>query len=265
MTASRRTQLGITLLETLLVIAIGATFFITGMRMYLSFKQDTDVLQLRANVDMLMAGMSQYYQTVCGGSFNSAYTTYTPGILNPDNSQYYGWTPVSFSTLISGNFIPATMPPNSLVDTTAPNGGYITEFMLYDTAHRTVNVSPSGTGITGDIPNWHIIVAVKLKSSLSASVYKNVANADCASDSFTFFGSPMVFACGSNISGQYLVWDRKPSTVSVKATSPLSIMSPTLQQFQQMYTTYPMTYLLGTTPQGGTPVSGKRQNYLCGD
>lgn len=257
-------QKGMTILETLLVFAIAATFVITGMRMYMTFKNDNDVMQLRGIVDTLFVGMASYYQEICFGRYDNS-LNFTPGILNPQYSPSALW-PVSPSTLISKQYLPNNnIPPNSLVDTTDPSGGYVLRYNRDAVPpSRYADLSSGGSTPVGNIIVWRIQVAVKLKPGLDANAYLKLSGADCLSSSYSISGVSYVYPCSSNKTGSYLVWERLPSYASPQGSSILRILNPSLKQFQQMYTTYPMTYLLYSKPSTGTTPTGAAQNYLCG-
>lgn len=232
---------GATLLEMLLVTAIGVSLLVVGMRQYQTFKLDVDIQQLQSNVNVLFQAMARYYTAQCyGGALDP---NYSPTPSNP--------FPISISALTTAGYLMENLPVSPLAST------YVLQFNQ-STTTRMQNLSPSGSMGMGTIVIWRAQVAVQLNNTANTAAYKNYLGADCVSSPLGSIVTP----CASALGGTYLVWERLPSFASPNSQSDLWLSNPMLQQFNQMYTTYPMGYLLNTTPEGQTP-SGQ-QYYLCG-
>jgi hypothetical protein len=254
--ASKRQVTGIGLLESLLALAIGMTIFVLSLRQYYSYRETADMQGVQSNVDTLFLAAAGYYQANCpqGKLLDPTIATGPVKAINITND------------FINAGYLASSFPtPNPLVDSTGPGGGYVVQFNQY-TAPRMKSVCsnpPSCTLSTpaqiGTIVIWKIQVAVLMKNTSAAMLAndQNYLAADCLS---TVSGSPATSAlCSANTPGNYLVFERLPSFVTSNpdAQSELWLSSPSLKQYNQMYTTNPVSDL---TNQSHTP---EYQYYYC--
>lgn len=286
----RKRDEGIGLIEVLLVLAIAAAIIVMGIRQYQSFRQDADVQQLKYNIDTIFQAMNQFYKVNCLGSVNAA-GVLVPGLLNPSHkpvpvSPY----PIIITTdLVNNGFLAANpFPLSPLVDNSSPPfGGYVAQFNQTALASNTkkVCVAAKGpypnnpaTGIAasqnctsavavGTIVTWNAQVAVLMKNSATAQQYLKMLNADCTSTKGLLGKGTTVSPCGSGglislgAKGAYLVFTRQPTFSSTGTTPDEWEANQTASQFTQMYTTYPVVYLLNSA---GQTQSGP-QYYYCGN
>lgn len=264
-------QTGVTLLEILLVLVISAAIIFIGLRQYQAFKLDSDLQTLRFNIDTIFRGLAAYYSANCYGTTSPSSGVLSPGSLNPVSSPALP-LPVDVNTQLFPRFIQA-FPLNPLVDQTGPGSGsfkgYVAQFNRQPDQTRLVCMNPpacSSYNSIGTIANWTMQVAVLIADTDNLQQYKNLLAADCVSTK----SGATVQPCSVGASGNYLVFERLPSYPASNANneSPYWSTNPTLQQFRQMYTTYPINYLLQDNPSGRIPgpgASGKQSQYfLCG-
>lgn len=259
--------IGVTLLEILLVIAIGSSFILFAIRQYQLYQAQQYALQLRYNAETLLEALSYYYQANCAaGSGRTLSQTPLPSVYDDSGKLY---------TDLTKGFLPGNWQPiNPLVDNAATNKGYFVQFNNRSAGNRNINVcysywSTSGTaGTQGCSPAqaisnapiilWQEQLAIKMKNPAQTLGYLGLSGADCAVDSLTS-GAP-VDCSNTSTTGQpnYLVWQRLPSFASPTLTGDQWINQPIQKSFIQQYTHDPMyeLYLQGT---GSTTF-----NYLCG-
>jgi len=250
-------EFGMTLIEVLLVLAIAMSILVMSLRQYYSYRLDADMMQLSFNVNTLFEAAAAYYQANCG-----------PGKQLDPNVTTATRKPLNITTdLINAGYLASNFPiPNPLVDGTAPGSGYVVQFNEYTMPRMQPVCSdpPDCTTSTpiqvGTIIIWKIQVAVATNNMTAVRLANTQAflQADCVS---TVSGSPPMSAlCSTNpTTGTYLVFERLPSFVNsdLRARSPDWLSMPLLKQFNQMYTTNPITDL---TNQSHTP---EYQYYYC--
>lgn len=256
MRASKRQVMGIGLLEALLALAVGLTIFVLSLRQYYSYRVSADMLGVQSNVDTLFLAAAGYYQANCpkGKLLDPSVATGPVKAINITTD------------LINAGYLASSFPiANPLVDSTGPGKGYVVQFNQY-TSPRMQQVCSNPPTCTLTIPQqigtiviWKIQVAVLMKNTSAAQLAndQNYLAADCLSQ---VSGSPATSAlCSANQKGNYLVFERLPSfsTSNPNAQSSLWLSSPRLQQYNQMYTTNPITDL---TNQSHTP---EYQYYYC--
>lgn len=248
----RKRESGLSLLELLLVLAIAGVLIVMGIRQYQILKIDADSRQVQANVDTLFQAAVKFYQAECDqkiGAYNNL------GYLNP-NTGISPDSPTSITMdLLKPYLATTTFPDNSIVAGT----DYTVQFVPH-TSERKVTVD-TGTGSTeektiGTILIWSIQVIVKLRDSSKADLYFRLLRGDCLVPSATTTGS-----CTGPGTGGYVVFERLPSFAANQNETPYWLMNPLVKQFKQMYTTYPVQYLINT---GGETPTGERQYFLCG-
>lgn len=272
-------QEGMTLLELMLVLAISGAILVSGLNLYQSFMVDVNAQQLKYNVDVLFQGLANYYKSNCIQYINQSGTLTKSGTLDPDTGSIKNPFPIDpAADLSSAGYLAAPYPfvQNPLVaapptvDPTnpsppAPNPNYVTQFNLVyipgtvNEPQRVINMSSGTQWSAGNIVLWKAQVAVQLSTAAakSAQAYKGMLGADCVStyDASSNSVTPCETAQGGTAqTGTYLVWERLPSFASPETVSDVWPSMPTVTQFTQMYTTYPISLL----------INGQTQNYLCG-
>ena len=277
-------QLGITLMEALLVLAIAAAIMVLSMRQYQTYRIDADMNQLTYNVKVLAQAAARYYYANCD-----------KGTLDPRNLPA-GTTvyPLNITNdLITPQYLPQMVAQNPLVDSSGPGNGYSVQFNA-TTSNRTVCTQTSGGNCVastpvGTIVQWTIQVSVLLKNPSIINMAQGKLNAECTSSANTnnsvesclqapsFFAicftlRSMPFGLGNAAANSlgcpvgtnpasynnYLVWTMAPSFVSKETQSPLWVTNPVVKQFKQLYTTYNLNDL---TTGNHSP---EYQYYLCG-
>lgn len=278
----KKDQTGITLVEALLVIAIGAMLIFFSIRQYQIYKVDNDVRQLQLNVDQFFQALSQFYSAQCYGTTRSDQTGFatTYGRLHPriTSSNTIAISPVTdlqTPGYITGN----SFPLSPLVDTTGPAAsdpynGYILQFNRVNEVKRicttACNASQPVTGInsannccdstppqTGTMVIWKPQVAVLMKDPATALIYLRLLGGDCLS---SLSGATVTPCSGTGTgSGNYVVWQRQISYGSPDVNQDSMLLNPTVKQFTNMYRVEPITELAGRNH------TSEFQYYVCGE
>lgn len=276
MTLITKKQSGVTLLELMLALVIGVAILYMGFSQYQQFRSDTNVQELQANVNQIFQAMGLYYKANCFGTFNPSTGKVQPGTLNPDFAGPMALPPnkpINIKTdLVQGGYLPTQLatvvPYNPLVDSKGPGTfGYVAQFNKFTEPRYvctgTNSGSPAQQGCAdtdkvnvGTILIWKPQISILLANPKDADTYKGVLNADCTSR----LSDQIVLPCSQNSPGPYLVWERLPSMTDPSNTSSYWQTNHQSAAFTQMYTTYPINYLISKT--GSTPYD--KQYYLCG-
>ncbi|MBX3708393.1 MAG: hypothetical protein KIT56_01905 [Gammaproteobacteria bacterium] len=261
---------GITLVEAMLVLVIGATIIYMGMQQYFSYRRDADVMQVIANVNTLFQSMTGFYKQECYGTEPGG--TLIPGKLNPTNpTPPAAMFPINIVTdLREAGYLTTSIPLSSLVNPTgAGTQGYITQFNRNTTVLNRQTCMEGTDAVkgphdpnctraenVGEVVVWTSQVAVRLNHPAQRQQYLNLLAGDCLSSAV----GNMVTSCsmGGNPAGEYVVWERLPSNASVDAMSSYWPTMPSVSQFKQMYTTYS---ILNLTNESQRP----HQYYYCGN
>lgn len=248
-----RQQQGVTLLEVLLVLLIGISMVIFSLRQYQAWQRDANIRLLVFNVNQTLAAMSNFYYANCSPSrpdpsSASSAATLPAGRLSPTTT-----TPVLIdmaTDLVTPGYMPTVKNNPLVVDTTS----YILQFNKY-TAPRSIATN-SGTTQIGTIVRWMPQVSVLIRDVANVATYQKLLNADCTSS----LNGTTVYPCRANQPGDYIVWEKPPSYFTQKLGSESNSWGslPTVQQFNQMYTTRPITNLTGNSH---TP---EFQYFYCG-
>lgn len=276
--SGKRGESGITLVEALLVIVIGTSILLFAVRQYQIFKLDGDVQQLKYNVDTIFTAMGHYYKVNCYGT-TSATGQATYGNLNPLNTPP-PQTPIQpidiENDLRANRFLTIEYPLSPLVDN-SKGGGYVAQFNQFTSTRRVCRTasdtgpatSPYSSSCDASAPvatviSWRPQVAVLLKNPALGQQMLALLGGDCLS---TLSGGAVARCNGYPGSGEYVVWERSPNYSAAPTATGNELQNQITQQFNQMYTTYPMTYLIGsggTMPTTGTS-SAPAQYIYCGD
>jgi prepilin-type N-terminal cleavage/methylation domain-containing protein len=259
---------GVTLLETLLALAIVSVLLLITIRVGVTFTAEQNVVTLRANVDTLLLAMTNYYRANC--------SIFSPG--GPSAALVSDAKPAVF---ISSANLAIYLPPansinifNPLVATGGIGTAYITQFNLMSATGQTVQMyvncsfndcnpsttpptspaavqgqnvrtimpGPNGTTAVSPPPGgslfWRIQVSVlqSTKAITKKNGYLNNLGADCLSSINSNTTPSTVYPCSSNQPGNYLVWERLPSFASPASSSTFWPMMPMLKSFNLQYT-----------------------------
>lgn len=257
---------GVTLLEILLVLAISSAIILFGIQQYTSYQSNIYQDQLRHNVDSLFQGLANYYRANCIEYLSSS-GRIKQGSLDPvsEKPPTPPWTPPPWTYPIdihddlyevwtSGPTTPGFLSrwpflPNPLLKL----NHYVVQFNLTEPSRSQGMSATSSPPLKLPIYLLKAQVAVELsdKASQNANAYQQLLGADCLSDAstVTFFGisRTIVTPCSESSGGNYLVWERLPSFASPNTTTDLWPAMPLVNQFLQMYNTYPINALTNGT------------------
>jgi type II secretory pathway pseudopilin PulG len=253
MTLSRHAIKGVSLLELLLVLVIASGILYFSIQQYFIYKQDSEVRQLQANVDLLFQGLGSYFRAYC---------------KEEPFSRFYGPQHLRVTMNELQPYLNGKIKPNVLVDNRLPvNQEYILQFNQFQTQdaappplvenlpYRSVMVAPDKSVPVGYITVWQAQVAVKLRDRATAPQYQAWLGADCVSS----LGGTFVTPCAANPrQGAYAVFTRQPSLPSTQANSTYWPSMPVAAQFTQMYEAPSILLLLID------PSLAQQQYYVCG-
>lgn len=269
----RKHQLGVTLLEVLLALAIGAAVILMGIKQYQQYQTQQYIAQLQFNIDELFQGMGLYYQANCT-SLNPSTTNVpidistglqTPGYLRTQ------WQP--FNPLIN-NTSTANYVVQLNVSGTTPTKRYASACWNFTGQQSGLDCSPTPTVTQSPVYIWRTQVAVEFPSSANMEAYQSIFGADCISD----ISGSVVTPCESSppsTTGHYLVWERLPSFATTTSSSGLWPSMQVLHEFNlqynhdQMYELQNPSYVssyytaVNNTPADAPPINAS-QNYMCG-
>jgi prepilin-type N-terminal cleavage/methylation domain-containing protein len=277
---SLRLQRGVTLLEMMLVIVIGAMLLTFGFRQYLMYRDDADARLLMNNVNALMLATAKFYQANCyGQSSPSGGAIVNTGRLHPASNPPLYYSVSIPNRLIADGYLSSNLatvfPLNPIVNETGSNTyGYVVQLNSYRQNRLLCTAGTNAvlgandpqcasTRQTGQSIIWKIQVSVLVRDETKINAYKNILGADCASS----YSGNVVYPCAANRSGPYLVWERMPSSVATDGMQTQSSpgMNQMVNQFTQLYRNYPAQVTAGN-PQGFAPPSNsvRRQYFVCG-
>lgn len=260
--ASPIKQFGVTLFEVMLVILIGTSFLLMGVKLYQQFKAENDIAQVEQNINTLFLGLKGYYEANCIGNLNyTADQNLTTGDLDP---RVAGTLPASIpinitTKLINNGFLPSTplISPSIIA-------GYVLQFNVDTSTTKTVNFCYAGncsSQPTKAVNNVYLLkaqVAVQLSNTSQIAYYKARLNADCISK----LNGSIVTPCPGDPTGSYLVFQRLPSFAAPDTMSSLWWSMPIVKEFKQQYTNDD-GYAVNVDDTSNTNTT-RYQNYLCG-
>lgn len=251
MVSKKRHVAGVTIFETLLVLAVMGAILVFSIQQYLLYKRDADIRIVQANVDLLFYAMEKQFRTNCnypGTIFAKYYDNQylTDSLFDLTHYKYL---------ILKNN----TLPPSPIVNADGQDQGYRMQFNQIQNKdgtlpQRTIQTA-NGKVNTGSIVLWQIQVSVELKDQDNAKLYKNLLGADCLSTVSGYYVLPCDQA--PTDANQFAVWMRLPSYASSEANAAYWQMKPNVKQFSQMYSTNPILSLTN-----GTLTSS--QYYTCG-
>lgn len=146
---------GVTLLEVMLVLAIGASITVLSLRMYRTYVNDQYLGQIQLTVDSIFTAMGIYFKANCNDQKDSTGTVIRAGALSPSTITYPTTDSVNvnietqLSGTASGNFLQTTLIPNPIVDETVGADGYFAQF-------NPINTGTGNTpGTIGQYTCWN--------------------------------------------------------------------------------------------------------------
>lgn len=281
---------GLTLVEMMLVLAIASVLITMAINQYRLSEKDSAFRKMQYTVDILFQGMSNYYIANCRNPIDRSDPTGSTlvmhaGSLDPrDTTTTPQPNPFPIITgagalnlLVSNGILgPKDWPPlaNELIDTTAGDKGYVTQFNLTDlgaatrspTAYYNNWMKSSDPQVSsqlavslsnvGRIYKWRSQVAVKINGTEEvAKVYANRLGANCTSK----LENGVVTPCTPTSTGQYVVWERSPTYGSANTRSLLWLTTRRIKQSNQLYTNDDM---YGAS--NANWVNSQGNVYLCG-
>jgi Tfp pilus assembly protein PilE len=265
-----RHQLGITVLEILLVFAIAGTFAALGINQYRQYRMQQDVALVQRNVNTLFAALANYYQANCKDQYDSAGAPITnSGALSPTSIAYppasTAYQAVNVSALVSAGYLTQWQPVNPLVN---PTSNYIVQFNPM-TSSRYVSTnfsyqtpplsSPKIIAKADTVVIWRAQVAVRISDTANIQTYKGLMAADCISS----LKNNIVTPCNANpTAGDYLVWERLPSFASPRTSSGLWLSMARVRQFNESYQND--TFYALNIDDSAWNTSTHYEIYLCG-
>lgn len=192
----RKREQGVTLLEVILVLTIGASLIAVGVRQYQQYKFSSDAAQVKTNVDRLFQAASYFYQVQCRANRKNVpsddYTLAPTVALD-------SLTPVAINIktdLIDTGYLADAIPYNPMVDSspTTAYDGYRVQFVPSTqprdvcTDATTATTDPysldcASNTMIGTIVNWQIQVSAALEKPADATIIANITAADCLSSS----------------------------------------------------------------------------------
>jgi Tfp pilus assembly protein PilE len=247
-----RNLVGVTLLESMLALAIVASIVLFGIKNYQQYKLQQEVQQIEYNVDMIFQAMKNFYYVNCPQT----------KLLDPANSPANPYPVDIQNTLGNGGYLSLTQwkPAVPLLVSSFGYSGYSAQ-LVQVTAGRgetgcayfaavpgSFSCSAYPNSVSNNVILWFAQVIVQFSNPANTLLYKGLVGADCAISSL-----PLTGDCGAvNVTTgkpAYLVWQRLPSFASPEMSSDLWMMMPYAKEFNLQYTV--------------DPLSGA-QNYLCG-
>jgi type II secretory pathway pseudopilin PulG len=158
-------QQGVTLLEALLTLAIGASLLVMGLRVYQSFKRSSDMQQISYNTDAIGKAAAHYYYANCkNGTLDQTKTPVptSPYALNITND------------LVKKGYLSQALVSNPYVS------GYTVQFTrvlkpkMLCTATNCTQTKQVGTNVI-----WSIQVSAQLTDPKNSAIYQQMTGATC--------------------------------------------------------------------------------------
>ena len=255
---SLQNQIGLSLIEVMLVLAVAASMLVFGIRQYQQFKLQQDIRQVQQTIDSLFVALGHYYQAYCGSglSLDPAQTPDNPFVILPSDLVAEQFLPANWNA-IKVPFVSSYITQLNLNDANVLNVQGCWNFGTY-TCGSLDTLPPTSTGY---VYTWRIQVAIQLTTGANAQAYKAALGADCLST----LNGDAVTPCSSTSTGNFLVWERWPSFASQQIVSNLWMSMQQLKQFNIQYT-HDQMYELNNGPwETSAGVTGTgAQPYLCG-
>src|SRR5664279_5518184 len=96
-------MLGVSLLELMLVLVIGASLILFSLQQYVEFKDATDQLKITSDVNSIFNAASQFYQAQCQEATDSNGNILRSGFLDPANAA----SPAPTTYELTNSLVPA--------------------------------------------------------------------------------------------------------------------------------------------------------------
>lgn len=266
--SGQRLQQGVTLLEIMLVLSVSALLFISTIKMYEQFQTTLVLSQMQENVDQLFQATADYYHVFCNpvlanqAAQAAQQNGYPMGVpFNVSSTPLpSGPIPVTISGLISTGYLSNWHPYVPMVNPAGGEAGYVVQMNpVTPPSSIPVNVCPvfvpgkPCVAITAapsssksfaspplaqisssqaEVRTWVIQIAVHVANKKKIGGYGAVLGASCISG---LSGSTVDPCTAPNASGDWLVWTRTPSAISIKKGPLYSTFQPMLREFKLQY------------------------------
>lgn len=293
-------QLGVSLLEMMLVLTIGITFVTMGIRFYNQFQFQTNEQKIAANVSQLFLALEGFYYANCRQALDINSNPQSSGSLDPAVTD----TPSPRSNVIlsvTGNLVgtglfisPSNWQPNNplLDNKPLPDQGYYVQFnrvlvsgndpamSVYactgSTASPSCDVTSGAILASSNLPSaqshavmWVAQVAVKLSPTLTSTQWTQIQNDLSAACVSTAAGGGVAACTPTPAAGGYLVWSRTPSSsFNQNVPSDYWTTIPYVKEFNMQYTNDSMATLNGVQNETQNSTTLKKWYdplyYLCG-
>src|ERR1700738_304841 len=99
----KKTASGVTLLEVMLVLAIGSSIILMGFRLFQGYSIEQEFRQVRYDVDLLFQAMGEYHQANCQKGTLSPLATPPVNLTKPFSVDIE-------NVLINGQYLAASWP-----------------------------------------------------------------------------------------------------------------------------------------------------------
>jgi type II secretory pathway pseudopilin PulG len=284
--------IGMTLLEVMLVLAIGASFLLFAVSQYHQFREQASFIDVKRNVDILFQALGRYYQTNCRSLSDSEVAnaqnvdpTITQGTLAPGGTLNVDYTKsnvtygIAIRSALRNQYLPRNWPtavPDVDATTTYKVHGSVNSFKGYGTAFifllTTKNAYAcwnfqTGTGVVcsasqpiqdNTVAFWLAQVSVKIANDPTGK--KTLAllgptGANCASS--------VPDSCDGSTTPHYLIWQRLPTKSGSQVGSDLWESQTQEVLFNQLYR-HDIMYEMALPP-GTLSGSSVDPYYLCGN
>ena len=277
---------GITLIEVLLVMAIGAMILALGIQQYQLYKKDSEMEETKYNINTLFQAMARYYWANCNPPYSYNYTQSPCSMTNRSALVVCPATPTSnidpvpiniTTDLIDTGFLKLSdLTLQTIVDQKNQNdedylatNGYMLQFNFFKKTDGTIpnrqfckNVNTCVT--VAMIILWEMQIGVKLTLAASdnAANYANLLGAKCISDygdqcaDFPPAPPPNPGDPPAPPTPKYLIFSRYPVEAGQQAQSVFWPTNSIVREFKQQYEQQSDWYL-ATNP-------GNPAYYYCG-
>lgn len=285
---------GLTLFEMLLVMAIGTTLLVMGMRMYRQYSTAMQASRLYGNVQQLQATLKNYYQANCRQTLGVSGNALSQGALDPaviGNAQTLRITINSGVTantdLFSMGYLSAATwrPLNPLVlYASSTDDGYYLQFnriqptvagvsadvpaSVYACAGSSLGprvcsvtsasvvplMQTSGSTLQSRVVFWAAQVGVRLRRPSQIFDVLGPLGATCATLHSTDTCETAAVTPTGTEPELYAVWETPPSLITENSTSSLWLSLPRVKQFNMQYTNDGMATLSGVQYNTATGV-----------
>lgn len=254
---------GVTLLEVLLVLAIGASLVMLSLRMYANYRITQAAETVKLNIDSYFQALDMFYQIQCRLPSNAS-TSGQLGLLDPRHVPAPDLQNPFAATSYITSYLPRT-PLYSVLGNT-----YIAQLNPGRMTREVGVFYPPNTGPdqnqtifikkSNSVYYWVAQVAIVIDDSSNINAYKPLLGADCVSH---VTGNTVTPCSASDGAGTALVFQRMPSLNSPAMQSSFWITMPRMKQFVQQYTNDD-NYALQKDDSTWNTSSGY-ENYLCGN